>query len=312
MSKDFEPTALSLIDTLHSRSKKTEKIDILRRGEFFSFHGPDGIETKDLLDPDHMPRITKFTDILVSSAFAQLRGEEACCLEEMPVRETGGDGELLHRMSHIARQKKIAYNLEAGRDLRRQYKEAMVQAAKRLYKAQPVSDNDIIIPVKRCGSNIAEDLLSPDCPQILPSEAKRLRFYGLPNILGAGVVFTEEYLSFLENRGIRLLEGIVASSTTECVYASGFRGWGVNVASLQCDAVITCPSGARLADDFRRGLGIAGQGVTTYYGGRLNNIWYVVYGDFDKDPLFRYHQDKSLVNREVGGDGGDLTSNTID
>lgn len=306
MFKEGEPTPLSLVETLASRFKKSEKISVLKRGDFFSFHDPKGVEIKDLLDPNHMPQITRYTNILVSEAFSLICGESP--KGDSPVREIGGEGGSLHTISHIARQP-AAYDIERGWLLRCQYKQAMVDAAFRIYRTEGVGNRDAIIPVKRCGSNIANGLYLYG-PSRQDSEAKRLRWKGLPDMLGAGVVFNLDYLGRLAGKQARLLEGVRAAATTECVYIKAILDWGVPIANLQCDAVISCPAGARLADDFRRRLGFGQEGVTVYKGGKLNNDWYVVYDN--DDPLLRYHEDRSLVGCQVLGDGGDLTSNIND
>lgn len=167
--------------------------------------------------------------------------------------------------------------------------------------------NDIVVPVVRAGENIAKHLR---LGRMVPIEVKRLRFDGLPDLLGAGVNLTAGVRNNLAHRRVRLLEGIVASGSTKMAVAAALKNWEVNVAGLDCDAVVMCPVGVELAAQFGMAVGINGEERAVFAGGVLDDDWYVRYSH--NDPLldsFGVADKVNLIGKQVMGDAGDLTSN---
>lgn len=244
-------------------------IDVPGREVVVSIFRPEGIEMRPVLDPEHMPRVTRFNTVIVSWTFASLRGE----LPEMnSAYEVGGNPKYLRTISTTARDGR-GYDITNGVRERKEYLEAMVVSAGGIYQVKPLRENDVVVPVLRCGGNIAGGLGING----VPIEVKRLRFNGMPDLLGAGVNINSGTAECLSGKRVRLLEGVVASGSTVSVVAMALRNLGVSVEAIDCDAVIVTPVGANFSKDFRQALGIKGEERGAFVGGILNPNWYVVY-----------------------------------
>ena len=299
---DVELELKHLTESLKLRSSSTETVEIPGRGLIYSFHNPDGIEAGDLLDKDHMPRVTNFTDLIFSTVFNDLRGEDPNI--PSPAVEVGGDPNWLSDISSIASiEESYKVESQAGRINRRMYLNRGKEGARKLLEMKPLGDDEVLVPVVRCGANIF--------PEGHELEAKRLRFDGLPELLGAGINLSPEDAMAFEGKSIRIGEGVIASGSTEIILILALKGWEAIVKEVSCDAVIVCPSGAVLVDEVRKVLGIGGIDRGVFVGGVLDDDWYVRY--HVKDPLLKIIKDpraESFVGKQVLGDGGDLTSNT--
>ncbi len=294
-----------LLEVINGTGVKTTEIEVPGYGVIKNMFHPQGIELAPYLAPEHMPSVTQFQTVVFSQAFAELRGDLGT-FESPAIQIPGGSGRDLLAISQIARDKR-GYNPDLGRQDRANYLAAMAGSASLIYAKAPVLPGDVIVPVVRCGGNIATELGLAGCVRI---EAKRLRFKGNPDILGAGITISPKVAERLKGRHIRLLEGVIASGSTVCVVAASLANLGVQVAALDCDAVVVAPAGASFSAAARKSLGVRGVDRGVFIGGGLNSNWYVVYQK--NDPLLAL-LDKdapSFVGEQVLGDGGDLTSNT--
>lgn len=313
--KDSELPFHKLIHELAGKAERYEVIKMKGREPLYNFYNSSGMDVRQFLDPDHMPGITKFTTLVVSEEFAQLRGEEAS-LDKNNVREAYSDPVFVATMSQIAADQDNYGDSEEARLMRGVYRQAAASALNCVHIAYPIEENDILVGVKRCGSNILDELKVQgklEGVDRVDIDAKRLRFSGLPDILGAGVSLTDLQIAAFSGRDVRIEEGVVAAGTTEAAIMAEMRNKGVSVASFSCDAAVVCPAGAELAHDLRETLGIKGEDRTSNKGGYLDENWYVRHGS--KDGLFarltrRFGlAARAYVGKQILGDGGDLTSN---
>lgn len=270
-----------------------------------NYFNPRGIELQPYLDNDHMPQITEFTTVIVSHAFSSLRGIAPASIPIEP--EEKGDSQQLFEISSVAAHAESYKKSKQGIENRIKYLIAMGEAGRELYRRRPVRGGEIVVPIERCGGNIARYLRLPNTISI---EVKRLRFKGFPNLLGAGINLDPGVAERFKEKRLRLLEGVVASGSTIGVIGAALRNSGIAVSGIDCDAVIVCPAGAQFAGELRDLLYLKGKDRSIFTGGVLDKDWYVRY--HPEDPLLGYFQTKAIrdyfIGKQVLGDGGDLTS----
>lgn len=299
------------IDTIRSRSSSAKEIKIPNRGTLYNFFNPHGIEIRDLLDREHVPSKTFFTTITVSSAFASLRGINY--FERNPVNEIEGESKWLQTISAIALDKDNYGDSSKARENREKFKNAAVSSVREILQSDLIDpDTDLPVGVIRCGNNIAEALGFRDHGNMVSIEAKRLRFSGAPNFLGAGVFLTQDEAKEFSNKRVRLIEGVVASGSTKIGIVNAIRDWGVTPYAVDCNAAVLCPAGASFTADFMKAIHLKGKDFGAFVGGELDSNWYVRYSK-NGDRLLRNHfpvEMRSLFEgQQIVGDGGDLTSN---
>jgi len=310
MAREIEPSPAPLIEILHSLAQKHEIIEMPGdQPPVHNFFNPTGMELRAYLDPEHMPGMTKFISVIVSEAFADLRGVDPETVGQYETSwglDTKGEPQPLETISKVATQK-VSYekNSEEGKANRRDYLRAMCEAAKELFRGEPlVEDLHVLVPIERCGANIARAM---DLPGAC-IEVKRLRFDGYPDLLGAGTDLDLETAEKFEGKVVRIFEGVVATGSTEAVIIAAILNWDIEPVSVDCDAVIMCPVGAKFASEFREAIFRGSYDRSVYSGGTLDGDWYLVW--HPNDTLGDQLSDPDLfVGKPILGDGGDLTSN---
>ncbi len=295
-----EPKALENI--LRSLAPHKEQINIPGRGVVDNLHNPFGMELKPYLDPEHLPAVTNFTTVIFSEAFAHLRGRLP---EKDPPAEVewGGKGKLLKIISTIAADEESYRPTPKGKLNRQLYLKAMCEASKEHFVV-PVAPNEVIVPIERCGGNIARALNIKG----VSIEIKRLRFKDHPDLLGAGINLDPITAEKFRDKRVRLLEGIVASGSTKCVFIAALKNLGIGTIGVDCDAVVVCPAGAEFCLDFGNAVGYGGSDVAAFAGGILNPNWYAIYHAQDSLRDYLGMDADKFVGKQVIGDGGDLTS----
>lgn len=300
---EFEREPSPLVEKLIERASIGEAIEIPGRKPVYNLYSPEGIEIRDILDPKHAPAITKFTTLIVSQSFAKLRGVSPLDIPPGTEVHWGGKGELLRTISLVAADEESYKPTPKGKLNRQVYLNAISEAAKELLAGFPDGDA-IFAPIERCGGNIARKLGISG----ISVEAKRLRFKGYPNLLAAGVNLERNTAEKFAGRRVRILEGVIASGSTECALMAALRNLKIKVGMVDCDAVVICPAGSEFTEDFRQAFGIIGENRAVFAGGVLDEDWYVRY--HPQDPLLDElgPEAESFIGCQVLGDGGDLTS----
>ena len=307
-----------LVDILsRGINTKYEVIEVPGRKPLHNFYNPEGIELRPILDPEHMPGITKLETVIVSEEPADLRGEFSDHVEHRGVRQVGENVGDMITMSNIAADPtNYEIDNEEARVTRGVYLESAANLLGGVYEVFPPQPNDVLVGVRRCGSNILDKLeeRGMEIPHREDVDAKRLRFNGLPHALGAGTNIDKEVADRLWGKNVRLGEGVVAAATTEDCIAVGLKNMGTSIAGISCDAVVETPVGAAYAEDVKKALGVNVPDRAAVVGGVLNPNWYVEYGM--DDPLVEEIAEvigaelaRTYVGKQVVGDGGDLTSN---
>jgi hypothetical protein len=293
-----------LVDKLKDQGASVEIIKIRDGKPVYSLFSPGGIEMVDLLDREHLPSITKFSTVIFSEEFADLRFKPA---EDVGTAiEVGGSSNLLKLISETAADTSN-YEVEgdAHKVNRRNYRKAAAYSLRNIHLNDPIGESDVVVGVKRCGDNLCEEL-GIDRVSL---DAKRLRFKDFPHLLGAGVNLSYEMARLFEGKRMRLQEGVVAAGTTESVFIAALRNWGIVPLAVDCDATIVCPAGASFVTRFKEAVEISGLDKGAFVGGQLDSNWYVRYG-IDDRLLYHLQEDRAkFIGKQILGDGGDLTSN---
>ena len=309
MARETEPSPAPLIEILHSLAQMHEIIEMPGdQPPVHNFFNPTGMELRACLDPEHMPGMTKFTSVIVSEAFEDLRGVDPKTVGQYETSwglDTKGEPQPLETISKVAAQK-VSYekDSEEGKANRRDYLRAMCEAANELFRGDPLIEGQLLVPIERCGGNIARAM---GLSGVL-MEVKRLRLDGYPDLLGAGTDLDLETAKKFEGKVVRIFEGVVATGSTQAVIIAAIRNWGIKPFSVGCDAVVMCPVGAKFASEFREALLVGGSDCSVYSGGTLDGNWYLVW--HPNDTLRDQVSDPDMfVGGPTLGDGGDLTSN---
>jgi len=309
MSSEHEAGPRTLIEDLKDLGHY-EEITVPGRQPVHNFYNPRGIELERFLDKKHPVKITNFNTVIISKSFMDLRGKLPRYDEPSQV-EWEGDSKLLHKISRIANTEGVYEGTPEAKALRREYLSAISEAAKELYIV-PAAQNEIIVPIERCGGNIARVLKAKngvlENKELVFIEVKRLRFRDRPDLLGAGINLSPEVANRFIGRTVRLLEGIVATGSTESAVIAAFRNMNIPILAVDCDAVVVCPVGAEMVRDFRGAAGIDGTDCGAFVGGILDENCYARY--YSEDSLLGYlgSDGPKFVGKQVIGDGGDLTS----
>lgn len=299
----MSPETLSpgqVIEALSYRAQRVREIEIPGRGILYNFHHKGGIETGPFLNDGHLPRITRFDTVIVSDAFGPLREVKP---GPSPVKIVPAHSSLLYNISKIANTEGgLAYEQSPeGEKLRKAYLESMAQATKEFFKRR-IDGDEVIVPVVRCGANIANKLGITG----IPIEVKRLSFTS--GQLGAGINLPRSLAVQFTDKKLTLLEGVVASGSTAIAVMAAIRNTGIRIQEVSCDSVIVCPEGAKMTADFRMASGFKGVERANFVGGYLDQNWYVRY--HPQDPLREYlgAEADRFIGAQVLGDGGDLTT----
>ena len=300
----MSPETLSpgqVIESLSHRAQRVREIEISGRGILYNFHHKGGIETRPFLNDGHLPRITRFDTVIVSNAFGPLREVKP---GPAPVEIVPTHSSLLYNISIIANaDHSQAYEQSPeGEKLRKAYLESMAAAAREFFKRR-VDRDEVIVPVVRCGANIANKLGITG----IPIEVKRLSFTS--GQLGAGINLPRSLAVQFTDKRLTLLEGVVASGSTTIAFMAAIRNAGIRVHEVSCDSVIVCPEGAKMTADFRAASGFKGVERANFVGGYLDPNWYVRWHAEDiLYKLFGEEPPRHLTGQQVLGDGGDLTT----
>ena len=290
-----------VIEALSYRAQRVRETKIPGRGILYNFHHKGGIETRPFLNDGHLPRMTRFDTVIVSDAFGPLREVKP---GPVPVEIVLAHPSLLYNISRIANTEGgLAYEQSPeGERLRRAYLESMAAAAKEFFKRR-VDGDEIIVPIVRCGANIANKLGVSG----IPIEVKRLSFRS--GELGAGINLPRSLAVQFTDKKLTLLEGVVASGSTAIAFMAAIKNAGIRVRGVSCDSVIVCPEGAKMTADFRMASGFKGVERANFVGGYLDQNWYVRWHTEDTlYKLFGEDTPRHLIGQQVLGDGGDLTS----
>ncbi len=313
-----------LVESVRKRAVKVEVINIEGRKSVYNFYNPDGIEIGDLVDPEHSLSVNKFTTIVVSQAFDTMRGEEAVPDGEIDgVKEAPVSATYLSTISDVASDKRNYGNTPGARENRKIYRRWAATALHKVHAFNPFGNGDIRVGVKRCGSNLLDEIerswesrdrrIKGGCERV-DIQAKRIRFKGLNSVLGAGVNIDDEVAEKFKWKHVRLQEGVVAAGTTEAVVmAEVVRNRGIKVKGISCDAVVVCPTGGEFVSEFRKALQIGGQDTAAYVGGYLDENWYVRYGKvkerlIEKLRMVMGDLAENYRGLQIVGDGGDLST----
>jgi hypothetical protein len=287
---------------------KEEVIKVSGRGKVYNLYHPEGVDLKDYLDPEHYPTATRFTTVIVSDAFSPLRGAVPIWSQIPPPERQEGAG-ILEHISDIARQRPDRRHPDPvyAAHLRERYLNSMALAMREVIRANPITKDDVIVPIERCGGNIARALFRPILTPLVSMSAGRLRFRDNQALLGAGTNLENWIAESFANKRIRLIEGVVASGSTEVAVMAHLRNLNINYRAIDCDAVVVCPAGQAFVSDFRKSLRVLGEERSAYIAGVLDSNWYLRY--HVEDPLLqRFRDSAGFIGEQVLGDGGDYTT----
>jgi hypothetical protein len=286
---------------------KQEAIEVSDRGTVYNLYAPRGVELRDYLDDYHLPAITKFSTLVVSEAFSPLR-RAVTDWDQVRLRKQA-DARVLERISDIARQQPDGRHPDAllATGLRNEYLTLMVGTMRRMISKNPIGIHDVVVPIERCGGNIARALPELHSGPSVSLDAKRLRFRGNEGLLGVGINLEIWMAWWLEDKRVRLIEGVVASGSTEVAVMAALSNLNVNYRGLDCDAIVVCPQGRAFVADFRRAIGVVGEERGAYTAGVLDRNWYLRY--HAEDPIKEEFTDAaSFIGAQVLGDAGDYTT----